>query len=398
MKFLHTGDWHLGRTVRGHSREAEHQAVLAEILGHVEDHQVDCVLVAGDIFDSAAPPPEAERLAYEFCTGLYALGVPAVLIAGNHDHPRRIDAVAPLLEAMHVHAIGRLRGPEQGGVTEVRSRDGSETAVIAALPWVSERDAVDFTTLGQESGQTIGEYAARVQQGLNALCTAFRPETVNILVSHLFIDEAEVGAGGGERPLSITRGIYGITRQMLPVGPQYTALGHVHRAQAVRASPPAWYSGSPLQQDFGEARQDKFVNLVECHPRRPAEVTQLAMHAGRALIDVGSSQHGVRLSDLEDWRARAGDAWLRVFVEMDDPVANLPAVVRGTLENAVHVERVRHDAERSDPERALSTLGPEELFTAFYRSELGPGHEPTETTLGLFRELLQEEMDAAATP
>src|SRR5439155_12976216 len=143
MKFLHTGDWHLGRAVRGHSREPEHEAILDEMLGFVETHGVDCFLLAGDIFDTATPAPESERVAYRFFTRLHELGVPAVAIAGNHDHPRRVDAVAPLLKALNVHAVGRPAAPDVGGVVEIASRDGKETAVIAVLPWVAERDATD---------------------------------------------------------------------------------------------------------------------------------------------------------------------------------------------------------------------------------------------------------------
>src|SRR5215470_8213823 len=142
MRFLHTSDWHLGRTVRGRSRDVEHEAALQQILTYAKEHAVDCLLVAGDIFDTAAPTPEAERLAYQFFLELHGLGVPAVLIAGNHDHPRRFEALAPLLETVHIHLRGDPRGPGEGGVIDVESRDGCERAVVAALPWVPERMAV----------------------------------------------------------------------------------------------------------------------------------------------------------------------------------------------------------------------------------------------------------------
>jgi exonuclease SbcD len=366
--------------------------MLDRILEYADSHYVDCVLVAGDLFDSAAPPPDAEELAYRFFSRLHALGIPAVVIAGNHDHPRRIEAVAPLLRALNVHAVGRPSSAEQGGVVDLRSRDGTETAIVAALPWVTEREAIERATLQQEPGQGLTAYAEGVRFGLETLCQAFRPETVNVVVAHLFVDDAQVGAGGGERPLSVSLGIFGVPRQMLPTGPQYIALGHVHRPQAVRPSPPAWYSGSPLQQDFGETRQEKFVNLVEIHPGRPAEVTHLPMTEGRALLDVGTSAHGIHLADLPAWADRVGDAWLRVFVEADAPVANLPAEVRAILPNAVHVERVRHDVER--PSEPTVQLGPEELFAAFYRSPQGQGREPDDQTTRLFRELLREELEA----
>jgi exonuclease SbcD len=61
MRFLHTSDWHIGRTIRGQSRRAEQEAALQQVLDHAREHKVDCLLVSGDVFDSSAPPPHAER-------------------------------------------------------------------------------------------------------------------------------------------------------------------------------------------------------------------------------------------------------------------------------------------------------------------------------------------------
>ncbi|MBI4213293.1 MAG: exonuclease SbcCD subunit D [Chloroflexi bacterium] len=391
MKFLHTADWHLGRNIRTRSRDNEHHDALRQVLTYAKHERVDCVLVAGDLFDTAAPPPEAERLAYDFFSELHGAGIPAVVLAGNHDHPRRIDAVAPLLRALNVHAVGRPSAPEQGGLYELESRDGQERAQIAVLPWVTEREAIDFAVLAQPPTASISQYAHRLQEAMNSLARPFAPDAVNLLMSHLFVDEAEVGVGGGERPLSVAMGIYGVPRQMLPMGPQYIALGHVHKPQAVRRSPPAWYSGSLLQLDFGERRQEKLVNLIEAHAGQPAEVVSLPI-AGRPLVDVGSAAQGVRLEDLGAHRDAVGNAWLRVFVDVAAPVANLPAVVREVLPNAVHVERVKPEVGRAAQPVSLTALGPEELFRSFYDSDLGPGRLPTAETLRLFRELLDEEM------
>ncbi|HJT37585.1 MAG TPA: exonuclease subunit SbcD, partial [Actinomycetota bacterium] len=64
MKLLHTSDWHVGKTLRGRDRSDEHRAVLEEITGIARDHSVDLVIVAGDLFESAAPTPDAERIVY----------------------------------------------------------------------------------------------------------------------------------------------------------------------------------------------------------------------------------------------------------------------------------------------------------------------------------------------
>ena len=45
------------------------------------------MLVAGDLFDVASPPPEAERLVYRALLDLAAGGRQVVVVAGNHDGP-----------------------------------------------------------------------------------------------------------------------------------------------------------------------------------------------------------------------------------------------------------------------------------------------------------------------
>ena len=80
MRFLHTSDWHLGKTLKGRSRSDEHEAALTEVLDLVRREKIDCVLITGDVFDSQAPPPEAERLAFNFFSELRGLDIPAVVI------------------------------------------------------------------------------------------------------------------------------------------------------------------------------------------------------------------------------------------------------------------------------------------------------------------------------
>ncbi len=150
MRFLHTSDWHIGKPLRNQKRDAEYIAALEEVLSIAKDERVDAVLVAGDVFDSAVPPPEAERIFFHFAGELVGAGIPAVIIAGNHDHPKRMNAYAPVLGRLGIHVVGEPVLADEGGVIELPSRDGTETAVIAALPWVSERKVRDFETLMTE--------------------------------------------------------------------------------------------------------------------------------------------------------------------------------------------------------------------------------------------------------
>ena len=99
LRLLHTSDWHVGKAIRGHSRADEHQAVLRETAGLAAEHEVDLVLVAGDLFETAAPSAEAEQIVYRALLDLAGTGAEVAVIAGNHDNGRKLRAVAPVFSA-----------------------------------------------------------------------------------------------------------------------------------------------------------------------------------------------------------------------------------------------------------------------------------------------------------
>jgi exonuclease SbcD len=387
MRFLHTGDWHVAKTLRGRHREDEYAAALAEVLDIARREQVDCLLVAGDVFDSAAPSAEAERLVYDFFRELWGALIPAVVIGGNHDHPRRLVAVSGLLEVVGVHVRGEPLPPETGGVVEVPSRDGRETALVAALPWVPERRVVAFDDLLQSQEEPFKQYADRTAKMLDYLSRPFRADTVNIVLAHILIDGAVIGPGGGERPLHLGQA-YAISAERLPARAQYIALGHVHRPQEVVTAAPTHYAGSLLQLDFGEREQSKSVLLVDVHPSLPAHVQPVPLSAGKELRDVSGS-----LAELQSLADDAGDAFLRVFVRADGAVANLAEQVRAILPNAVDVRCIRPGEPAQEKQRELLAMGPDELFATFHQQ--ARGHQAPEAVLALFRRLYEEEALAA---
>lgn len=391
MRFLHTSDWHVGKALRNRSRDDEYAEALAQVLDIARRSQVDAVLVAGDVFDSAVPSPEAERIVFEFLRELAGARIPAVIAGGNHDHPKRLNAFGQILDLVGIYVRGEPATADEGGVLEMRSRDGSETAVIAVLPWVSERKVRDFESL-MEGGKHFADYAEGVARMMAHLARSFRPGCVNVLVSHVMLDGAIVGGeGAGERPLHVGQ-TYAVRPQRLPSGAHYVALGHVHRPQEVKElSGRGYYAGSLLQLDFGEAGQQKSVYLVDCAPNRPARVEAVPLSAGRQLRDIGSPQKGLTLEELKHLAAEAGNAYLRVFVRVDRPFPGLADQVRELLPGAVDivVERTDKTAEKRDPD--LMRLNPQEMFATYYRRTHSA--EPSEALMGLFNRLYQEVLD-----
>jgi exonuclease SbcD len=369
MKFLHTSDWHIGKPLRGRSRDNEYLAALEELLAIAKDEQVDALLIAGDTFDTAVPTPDAERIFFHFVGELVGANLPAVIIAGNHDHPRRMNAYAPVLGRLGVHVIGEPVAADEGGVIELPSRDGSETAVIAALPWVSERKVRDFDDLMKE-GRRAEQYAEGVANMMAHLAKSFRADAVNIMLAHVLMEDARIGGPeSGERPLHMGQ-TYVIRRQALPQTAQYIALGHVHMPQeAVLAN--AYYSGSLLQCDFGEAGQAKRVNIIDVSPGRKANVTHVPLKSIRQLRNIGSAKQGVSLDEIralsnETQTGKLADAYLKVWVKVDRPLPGLAQQVREMLPNAVDVVVERPSEEQADAPR-LEGMSPGELFAAYYR-------------------------------
>ena len=338
------------------------------------------MLVCGDVFEHAAPSPDAEKVVYDALVAFEQRGIPVVLIAGNHDHPGRWRAVEPLLARFAVHVVPRVRRPQDGGVVLLRGRDGSEVEV-AALPWVPERRVVSAEVLLGLQEAPYNRYAERMRDVLGAMCATFTPGRCHVLAAHLFVGGAALG--GGERTLTVGD-IYAVPSQALPVHPQYIALGHVHLAQPVRASgAPAWYAGSLLQLDFGEVLQQKEVRIVDLVPDRPADASSRTLTAGRRLRDVSGT-----LSELAEQVTELGDDHLRVTLRCDRPQTGLAEQVRAVCPNAVQVLLDYPREELGVRPDDLHRLSSRELYARFVQEREGVDAEPSR--LDLFDEVLLE--------
>jgi exonuclease SbcD len=390
VKILHTSDWHVGRTIRGRSRAEEHEAVLAEIAAVARDEAVDLVLVVGDVFDSAAPTAESERIAYAGLLELAATGASVVVVSGNHDSERRLQAVAPLLGLGRIVTRATFATAADGGVVAGATSAG-EPWRVATVPFLSQRWVVRAADLLQLDGdQHAGQYAARVARIVAALTAGFDADAVNLVAAHLLVAGGMLG--GGERAAH-TIFDYAVSAAAFPTSAHYVALGHLHRAQAIAGPCPIRYSGSPLQLDFGETADIKSVTIVEASPGRPAAARQVPLRRGRRLQTLRGT-----LGEL-DAVAGAGlpgdesdqESWLKIVVR-ERPRLGLADEVRARFPNAVDVFIEDPSAVAGAPpaeavaERATGVSSPHELFSS-YLADQGAGDD---RLLALFDRLLDE--------
>jgi exonuclease SbcD len=388
---LHTSDWHVGKAIRGRSRASEHQAVLREIAGIAERESADVVIVAGDLFDTAAPTAESERIVYRALLDLAAGGRPVVVVAGNHDSAQRLGAVAPLSQASGIHVASAIRPPGDGGVLEVEV--GGEVAQVALLPFPSQRYVVTADLLlAGDAADAHAAYADRVVRIVGTLTAGFRADTVNLVAAHLMVMGGTMG--GGERGAH-TVFDYWVPATAFPATTQYAALGHLHRAQQLPGPAPLHYCGSPLQLDFGETANEPVVNVVDVRPGLPADVRPVPLTSGRGLRTIRGTLVDVLAAasaSAPGPDAPGGREPDHLRVVLDEPArAGLADEVRERVPDAVEVVLAPRDGEGgpaggrvADPDRLRRT--PHDLFAEY----LAEHDIADDRVVGLFDELVDD--------
>jgi exonuclease SbcD len=384
MRLLHTSDWHVGKKLVV-SRMAEHEAVLAEIIEVAVRERIDCLLISGDMFHSRAPHPEDERLVFGFFAELALRKIPAVVICGNHDHPRRLAALKNLLSPLGIHICPEPARPDQGGIIPITAR--GERALIAALPHVSERYIVDSWQLLDPERDWYADYAERVAGMMDVLARSFTAATVNILLGHMFLNGSD--STGSEWTVHVSLP-YAVPPARLPVSAQYVAVGHLHRPQDIPSAPvPARYAGSPLQLDFGEREQRKSITVVDVVAGRPASLDVIPLTSGRALRDVEGT-----MAELTARTGEFGTDYLRVTVVVEQPIPSLADQVRSILPNALIIRSRISGENEVTPRVDRRSVSPEQQFSEWYE-RCNDNVSPSEALLTVFRRLREEAMHAA---
>lgn len=301
MKILHTADLHLGKRLGKASRLDEQICLIRELAEICDEREIDVVLIAGDIFDAAVPPAEAERAFYKGLLSLSERGRAVIALAGNHDDEKRLCAAKPLADLQGIALAGELDysafGSEKytedvpppslfavaaaadylqkqrlkvtgryGGLTLEK---GTEKVNIALVPYPSEARLSRWFEQNYDL-----PYAERVKIALNKACEFF-DDGYNILCTHLFLTKNEEETLGG---------LVALPFSVLPETADYVALGHVHKRYSPTKKPLAVYPGSPIQYAYDETR-DKSVTVIDTAAR---SVTPVPLGSGKKLTEAAA--------------------------------------------------------------------------------------------------------------
>ncbi len=372
MRILHTSDWHLGQHFMGKTRQAEHHALINWLLTQVTEHQIDAVLIAGDIFDTGAPPSYARELYSSLIVRLHDLGAHLVILAGNHDSVATLAESKTLLARLGTTVIPGVADDPSEQVVLLHQRKGQPGALLCAIPYIRPREV-----LQSQPGQSADEKQQNLQEAIHALyqntweLAQAQRQTLGghlpiVATGHL----AVVGASASES----VREIYVGSLKAYPADAfppaDYIALGHIHRPQDC-GQPHIRYCGSPIALSFDEANQAKQMLLVELDDTGLRQITPLAIPCFQPLASVRGT-----LADLPGAIAKAAVAgstatpvWLEVVITADDYLSDLQIrideICTGLPVEVLRLRRERKEATaalQSEAKETLDELSPDDVF------------------------------------
>lgn len=269
MRILHTSDWHVGRTFHGHSTLGALGEVLDALVAQVRENDVDVVIVAGDVFDSAAPAAACYTLLTDTLAALSDTGAHVIVTSGNHDSAARLGFQSALLrDGIHV-----VTNPLTAGIPiTISDADGPvhiygipflEPALVRHL-WPDAELRSQHATIAHAMGLVRADLAARGGR--------------SVAIAHCFAAGVEATAGV-ER--EIRQGSLDVVALSAFDGPDYVALGHIHGRQQL--SDRVRYAGAPLHYSFGEGSKPRGSWLVELDATGFAGATWLDLPVPRPL-------------------------------------------------------------------------------------------------------------------
>lgn len=287
MRFIHTADWHLGRSLKRFNLIEDQAHALEQLLKVSKEAKPDLIVVAGDVYDRSMPSSEAVSLLDQTLTQFVkGLRIPVLLIAGNHDSPDRVGYGGRIFSGEKLYVFGSLTPEPEPVVFSDKHGDVQVFGIPYAGPLVA-KEKLGVDDISDHEG-VLRECTRR--------CVAKIPTRGRaVLVAHAFV----TGGQTSDSERCLTVGGTGETRSDALDGFSYVALGHLHRPQALKGGR-LHYAGSLLKYSASEAKHKKSVKLVEIDGRGKCVVEEIAIKPKRDLRRLTGTLGELLKSGLRD--------------------------------------------------------------------------------------------------
>ena len=393
MRIIHTSDWHLGQFFINKSRSQEHQKFISWLLDQVLEHDVDAVIIAGDIFDTGSPPSYARELYNQFVIGMNTLGRQLIILAGNHDSVSTLNESKNILAQLNTQVIAAASEDLASQVLTLKDKQGEVGAIVCAIPYLRPRDIMQSRSgeSGQQKQQALGQAIGQHYQEVFELAEKQRDELSNSFPTK----SVPIIATGHLTAMGVTtsdsvRDIYIGSLEAFPAkdfpAADYIALGHIHRPQRVAKTEHIRYCGSPIPLSFDElgsassksdssktdsSKAGKQVLLVDFKDGKLNTVEPLFVPLFQPMQVIKGDLASIeqQLATLSDIDPDGLPIWLSIEVDTQDYLNDLQQRIQA-LTADMHVEilqlrRARKQQqqriEREDKE-LLAELTPEDVF------------------------------------
>ena len=388
MKFLHTSDWHLGAKTNGRDRLIEQKRTLEEIESIANFENIDCVIIAGDVFNTASPSAEAEELFFDAIQKLSNNGERFIFVlAGNHDDPTRLSAGLPLASKHNIALASSLEKLKESAFTKnteirvvetgkghIKIKKNEEIATIAYLPYPTEARI-------SEKVDSELSYAEKVKEWADISTSAFDDDNFNIFVSHLFM----VGSQTNDGVVKVGD-LMAMPKSLMPKA-DYTALGHIHSAQDLGDN--VYYSGAitklniknkDLSVNIVESENGKLVDVKTIALKNPARYEKVVVSSIDEANDKLLNYDNLDIVELEIVQSEPLSASSLKALKKDFPCISNISLSRpaGSIQSKTNTKRIK--------------LNDVDLFSEFYKTVRGV--EPSSDLVQMFMDCKGEENEA----
>lgn len=356
MRFIHTGDLHIGKTVNDFSLLEDQRYVLQQLADTAVKEKADAVVIAGDIYDRAIPPAEAVTLLNDFLTRMVKERIPVLVISGNHDSPERIGFAEDILKDNGIHIAGIYKEE----LKRVTFTDAYGEVTFVLLPFVKPA-VVGVKTSGEAVEKILNREGLYKDKGRGK-----QQGSRQVLVTHFFVTNGgkEPELSEGETTVHVG-GLDNVEASLFSAF-DYVALGHIHKPQRIGEGE-IYYAGAPLAYSFSEAGQTKYLNLVELKEKGETAVRRIPVRPLHEMRKIKGKLQDLMAQEVAEAANRLDyiQAQLTDEGELIDPIGTLrnvyPNIMQIILAKNETLGKAEYESRLPDKRKSIP-----EMFESFY--------------------------------
>lgn len=356
MKFFHVADLHLGKKLLGQSLIEEQEFILEEIIQNVRVEKPDGIFICGDIYDKYIPASEAVALLDTFLEAVVKENCEIFIISGNHDGASRLEFASGLLRKQKIHICGTYKGKIENVVLE----DEYGTVTVYMLPFLRPDMLRPYET---ECPKTYQEAVKRVIDSLS-----LNKKKRTVFLGHQFVVDGQMFPETSDSETKWVGGIEAVDASCFEEF-DYTALGHLHRAQKIKKES-IRYAGSPLAYSFSEAKDEKVITVVKLKEKGNCQIQKIPLLPKRKLAVLKDKLENLLSEKYQEFRE---GYYLSIKVTNEEmleyPVQQLQQVFPGMLECRIENRRTMSEGVTKNVDFSVLKKEPEELFADFYKKQ-----------------------------